>query len=557
MKIVFRQCLAAPCSGLTEAWRRWSASTVSSTVLSLCAAGRKVAGLAQGPVCLVRRKTQMLAAHRYTSFILVAVLLVTLLSAPGHAAMGFVQRQGDNLVLDGRPWKMIGYNNYNLTSLPGGYTCGGNLDDATLNRLLDRVRTQAGANTVRTWFFQSYTQGQNKWAAFDRVLRAAAARGMKVVPVLVNHWSACEPGSSTKNVSFYRAGYKQAGYGYQMSFRDYARTVAQRYADDPTIAFWQLVNEPGTNQVDGACDEAVGASALRAFADDMVGVIKAVDANHLVSLGTAGGGGCGTSYTNYSYVHAGAVDLCSYHDYGPPEAAMPGDEWNGLAFRVEQAAALGKPLFIGEAGIDKALGLQQRASYFDAKIRAAFSNGIDGYLIWHGTADTGPHDAYDVHNGDPTDNVLRRWSAALTPASGKLRFDFEEGTLQGWKRDWGRVRVSNTRHRAFHGKRALALRLPGRRGYPSVRTRRKLASLLPGAEVTYRIFSPVARRLAAAPYVTDGDWRQHFAPGTALQPGWNTVTFTVPKVTGIQELGLQVNNSNGWKGTVVVDAISW
>ena len=44
------------------------------------------------------------------------------------------------------------------------------------------------------------------------------------------------------------------------------------------------------------------------------------------------------------------IDLCEYHDY--QSGALPGDEWNGLATRLLQCRQLGKPLFVGELGIE-------------------------------------------------------------------------------------------------------------------------------------------------------------------------------------------------------------
>jgi hypothetical protein len=119
-------------------------------------------------------------------------------ASPSSAAVpdGFVAASGDHFVVqDGgtqAPWKPIGYNQYRLTSAPGGYVCDGGyggIDDARLGQLLDQVKA-SGANTVRTWFFQSYYDadgtgpGAGSFSAFDRVVNAAAARGLKVVPVL-------------------------------------------------------------------------------------------------------------------------------------------------------------------------------------------------------------------------------------------------------------------------------------------------------------------------------------------------------------------------------------
>jgi len=315
------------------------------------------------------------------------------------------------LTLNGAPFRFVGQNSYRLASLPGGYTCGGELSSADLGTLLDQAKA-AGATVVRTWFFQSYYQGSGRtWTALDRVLDAAATRGLKVIPVLTNQWPDCE--FTAKDDAFYTTGYRQAGYGYDLSFRDWARTVATRYAGRSTIAFWQLVNEAETRS------DCYTGQALRAFADDMAGVLKAADPNHLVSLGTLGSGQCGATGDTYQYVHAGAIDLCEVHDYGAPSVAIPGDQWNGMQRRIDQCAALGKPFFVGESGILANVGsgdglvspttLAQRAAYFAAKMTAAFAAGVDGYVLWermlpdratmHGF---GPAD-FGVGLNDPTD----------------------------------------------------------------------------------------------------------------------------------------------------------
>ena len=310
-------------------------------------------------------------------------------AAPTAAAAGFVEAGGARFELDGRPWRPIGYNQYRLTSQPGGYVCDpgyGAISDASLGRRLDEMR-DAGANTVRTWFFQSYYEGGG-WAPFDRVLRAAAARGLHVVPALVNHYPDCEPPSGgTKSIGFYESAFRSPGYGYKLSFEEYARLVADHYAADRTVAFWQLVNEAE------ACGSG-GPAALRSFASEMRAQLRAVDRNHLVSLGTIGTGQCGTTGDDYRTVHE-VVDVCEVHDYGAPQTALPGDDTNGIARRVRQCTDLGKPIFVGEAGIQSdvnadggssgtttAEALRRRAEFFAAKIGAQLRAGMDGYLIW-------------------------------------------------------------------------------------------------------------------------------------------------------------------------------
>jgi hypothetical protein len=195
--------------------------------------------------------------------------------ARAQAPEGFVVADGDRFgIVSGgavAPWQPVGYNQYRLTSAPGGYVCDGGygeVSDAKLAAWLDQIRA-AGATVVRTWFFQSQFDadgtgsGGGSFAAFDRVVAGAAARGMKVVPVLANHWADCEFGGAAKTVEFYEAGFRGGGYGYERSYADYARIVAEHYRDEPAIAFWQLINEAEAPSPGGGCEEGRAAGAIR------------------------------------------------------------------------------------------------------------------------------------------------------------------------------------------------------------------------------------------------------------------------------------------------------
>jgi mannan endo-1,4-beta-mannosidase len=399
-------------------------------------------------------------ANRFTRLTAIAAAIAGLAFAAPAAAQapeGFVVADGDDFGIVGaggvEPWRPVGYNQYRLTAAPGGYVCDGRygeVSDAKLGVWLDQIRA-AGATVVRTWFFQSQFDadgsgpGEGSFAAFDRVVQGAAARGMKVIPVLVNHWADCEFGGEAKTVEFYESGYREAGYGYQRSYLEYARTVASHYAGEPAIAFWQLVNEAEAPLPGGGCDEERGAAALRGFAAEMTAAIRSVDPNHLISLGTMGSGQCGTSDRNYKRVHE-PVDIAEYHDYDAagnpldnPDNPIPGDQWNGLAARLEQAGpkGLNKPLFVGEAGIradvagplDSA-SLQIRAEYFAAKIQRQLDAGVDGFLLWEKVLEpsdapdvAGGHEAYGIGFGDPTEDVTRRfgqpWNGTAQPWSGE------------------------------------------------------------------------------------------------------------------------------------------
>ena len=109
---------------------------------------------------------------------------------------------------------------------------------------MDRAAA-SGATVIRTWFFQSFWDpdgdGSGDFSAFDRVLAAAAERGLRVVPVIANHWGDCEAGNQTKGLDFYAGGYREPFAGDALSYLDYAGELAARYAGSPAVAYWQLV----------------------------------------------------------------------------------------------------------------------------------------------------------------------------------------------------------------------------------------------------------------------------------------------------------------------------
>jgi hypothetical protein len=133
-----------------------------------------------------------------------------------------------------------------------------------------------------------------------------------------------------------------------------------------------------------------------------------------VSLGTIGNGQCGTSTgTSYEDLHAiSTIDLCEYHDYDSPSSPMPGDQWNGLAKRLSQCHAEGKPLFVGEVGIKASdvSSLSNRATDMAAKFKKQFAAGVVGEIPWVWAA-TGQNsgDGYTIHPNDPILALLRRY----------------------------------------------------------------------------------------------------------------------------------------------------
>jgi hypothetical protein len=341
-------------------------------------------------------------------------------------ASGFVARTGSQLTLSGQPWNFAGYN------LPCQQPF--SMTTQQLEYYFRDIALNSKANVVRMWWFQSEMgTGPNPWAPFDQTVAAAKAVGVRIVAALTNQWQTCDepsPATPEKELPWYQGGYAQPEGGYALSYKQFAIGLATHFANEPTIAFWQLVNEAEAPSSSG-CNENSAALALRAFADDMATSLRSVDPQHLLNLGTQGAGECGTAGSDYSYVHAGAVDLCEVHDYSDPALAMPTGT-NSLGADISACHALGKPIFIGEAGIpadvqtDGSSGsapistatLVQRAQFFHAKIDTFHAAGGVGYVIWFKSPFyTLTENNLDVPDGDPTESVLSGAIAAPPAAT--------------------------------------------------------------------------------------------------------------------------------------------
>ena len=331
--------------------------------------------------------------------------------------MGFVVRSGTNLVLDGRPFRFTGLNIYNANSL---WTCSYPLGEGPdLGASLDVIGP--GQTVFRSFFFQrmATTNGKRDWSAFDHTLAIAKAHGERVIATLTNQWGVCEePSPGFKTEAWYQSGYKRwLDTTVPNDYRDWVGEVVSRYRNDPAVLAWQLVNEaddPATAK--GPCTSTAPAS-LKAFAADMGQFVKSIDANHLISLGTMGSGQCGSSGRDYADVHSVAtIDLCEYHDYYASTSPMPGDGLNGLQVRIDQCRSLGKPLFVGETGIEAGTvgGYAARARLFADKFRAQFNAGVVGELIWNWR--DGPRGGssltnFEVGPGDPVLGVIELQAA--------------------------------------------------------------------------------------------------------------------------------------------------
>ncbi|CAM3578189.1 hypothetical protein KIPE111705_15175 [Kibdelosporangium persicum] len=141
-----------------------------------------------------------------------------------------------------------------------------------------------------------------------------------------------------------------------------------------------------------------------------------------------------------------------------------------------------------------------------------------------------------------------------TPPVGP-RFDFEDGTTQGWSRFYGDPRPRITSEIAQHGSRALMLDATAD-GHAAVGTTSGLTGLRTGTTVTYQVWAD-RDGITVRPFVRDAQHRPVFPTGAEHRlPArqWVTVTWQVPSVPAVGAIGLEVAPGTG---TVALDALTW
>jgi len=258
------------------------------------------------------------------------------------------------------------------------------------------------------------------FAHFDRVVKEAAARQIKLIVTLVNNWSdfggmdqynawcgvPSHDGFYTNEAT--RALYKD----YVAYFLNRTNTLTGvQYKHDPTIMAWELANEP-------RCRSDTTGVTLNQWIGEMSAFIKSIDTNHLVTTGVDGGyldkgadpwawwykGNEGQDfYGNHQWP---GIDFATFHYYTDMDPTLNVAQW--IKEHIEDAhGVIGKPVVLGEFN-SKTNRLQTLTEWYgDLE-----TNGVDGDLLWmlatHDVA--GNNDGYFVFYPEDT-NVCQLISA--------------------------------------------------------------------------------------------------------------------------------------------------
>jgi len=275
----------------------------------------------------------------------ILLLIITFFMAmPLSANNTFVKVYQGHFLRDGKPYYYVG-TNFWYGAILGSTGQGGNRKRlcAELDKMksmgIDNLRILVGADGKRgiktkvepTLQIKPGVYNDTILAGLDYLLQQMGKRNMLAVLYLNNSWE--WSGGYGFYLQYAGEGKAprpdEAGYPAYMNFvRKYAtsekahqlfykyvnfilnrtnRYTHRKYVDDPAIMSWQIGNEP----------RAFGKEELEPFAkwlSEASSLIRSIDKNHLVSIGSEGAWGCEGDYNVYEKICADKnIDYCNVH----------------------------------------------------------------------------------------------------------------------------------------------------------------------------------------------------------------------------------------------------
>lgn len=266
------------------------------------------------------------------------------MAMPLSANNTFVKVYQGHFLRDGKPYYYVG-TNFWYGAILGSTGQGGNRERlcAELDKMksmgIDNLRILVGADGERgiktkvepTLQIKPGVYNDTILEGLDYLLQQMGKRNMLAVLYLNNSWE--WSGGYGFYLQYAGEGKAprpdEAGYPAYMNFvRKYAtsekahqlfykyvnfilnrtnRYTHRKYVDDPAIMSWQIGNEP----------RAFGKEELEPFAkwlSEASSLIRSIDKNHLVSIGSEGAWGCEGDYKIYEKISADKnIDYCNVH----------------------------------------------------------------------------------------------------------------------------------------------------------------------------------------------------------------------------------------------------
>jgi mannan endo-1,4-beta-mannosidase len=390
-------------------------------------------------------------------------------------AAGFVDTDGTEFVMDDNPFYFSGANNYYLFYKPV----------TQVQEVMDDANS-LGLKVIRTWGFcdgtctsGNYNSFQSSpgvypeatFQKFDRVIKEASDRGLKLTVPLVNNWDefggmcqyakwcnltnanlcdADEPWpfeipTQVHDQFYSNSCTKQIYKNYVNHFLNRNNTLTGvLYKNDPTIFAWELANEPRARS-------DTSTVTLNNWIGEMSAYVKTIDSNHMVTPGSDGGYKDKASNPTWSWWYHGnegqdyitnhqwsSVDFATFRYY--PEAGKF-DDVNPQLWILEHIDdahyVIGKPVVMEEFGsfVNKSAVL---ANYYN-QLETHGANGDTFWILVDHLA-TG-NDGYFVSCPEDTAvcNVISNHASYMNNMSVECSTDYECDYLDAGYCDANRV----------------------------------------------------------------------------------------------------------------------
>ena len=419
--------------------------------------------------------------------LLIVLIALFLYSGKGYAKGGFVETNGIHLIKNDKPYYYIGTNMW-YAAIMASEGSGGNRKrlceelDSLKAIGVENLRILVGADGIHgiekkaepTLQQSPGVYNDTILAGLDYLLCEMGKRNMQAVLYLNNSWSWSggygyylqEAGAGKALVAEHVDWATYCDYSAQFStntkaqqlFFDYVRFIVSRknrytgkpYTKDPAIMSWQIGNEP----------RAFSKAAKDGFFKWIIKtaqIIKSIDKNHLVSVGSEGLYGCEVDMSLFDSIHANKnIDYLTLHiwpynwKWVVKDSLIQGVENACTASRtylekhLQSALKLQKPVVLEEFGyprdgyyFDKASTTQARNQYYTFVFNCVIEHAKKGgplagcnFWGWSGSAQPThewwrpgdeftndppqePQGLYSVYGTDSTIPLIREYTKKL------------------------------------------------------------------------------------------------------------------------------------------------
>lgn len=363
----------------------------------------------------------------------VVLMTLSVTAAEQSNSPAFLRRDGTQLRLNGKPFRLIAVNKFDLflRFLDGGekkQQAIGAMEEAGKQGFTAIRFAGVGfyPNNMRNWANEKVY-----WGAFDELVQTAKKNGVRLIPVI--HWNLyLFPDMAHECVQDMLTNPDSRSRQYLWL---YTHQIVTRYKDEPTVLFWELTNEmnlgadlgfmfPYGRSELNPVHEGTSYMRLRRdnytteqmipFLREWAQFIRSLDSHHLIGSGfsaprpaaqhlrKAQGKGDWTQDSEQELetylrdTHPDPIDLLSVHFYRKHDNIRFGnkdeDAAAALAVFKRVSERIGKPLYVGETGDEYETRLN--VPFLKNVLAEATRLEIPLTLVWNWMS---PGDPYDVN----------------------------------------------------------------------------------------------------------------------------------------------------------------